>query len=165
MSAVKRGAKPIPLKSIVDDALKLAKRDGIEVKHVVCIDNPHGGPKEKVPWVPERDQWWSEAVSFQAKQADVEWVGAQPSLASPTNSPPLSSGPQHSALSDPLSPASPQTPRTPSSCSTPAGPRASPRGWSTPPAATWHGPQPAPAASPAFSLSLCALSLARPPRR
>lgn len=32
MSAVKRGAKPIALKSIVDDALKLAKRDGIEAR-------------------------------------------------------------------------------------------------------------------------------------
>lgn len=33
MSAVKRGAKPIPLKSVVDDALKIAAGTGVEARN------------------------------------------------------------------------------------------------------------------------------------
>ncbi|WP_349436470.1 acetate--CoA ligase [Pararhizobium sp. A13] len=54
-----RGGKPIPLKSNTDQAIEIARRDGVEVKSVVVIRRTGG----KISWFSERDIWYHQAVA------------------------------------------------------------------------------------------------------
>lgn len=80
MAGVKRGAKPIPLKSTVDAALAFVARDGVEMPKVVCLDNDGALAREKVPMAAGRDVWWADAIRTQAKSAECEWVDAEDPL-------------------------------------------------------------------------------------
>jgi acetyl-CoA synthetase len=80
MTAVMRGAKPIGLKNIVDDALKLAAKEGYQAPTVVVVDNPVAAKRESVAMTAGRDVWWHDSIPRQAKEAAVEWVDAEDPL-------------------------------------------------------------------------------------
>lgn len=79
-TAVRRGAKPIPLKPVVDAALKIAEKAGVSVPVVLVVDNPDAphveGDKPRA-WVPGRDVWWHDVVPSQPTTCPVAWVDAE----------------------------------------------------------------------------------------
>ncbi|BDA44920.1 Acetyl-coenzyme A synthetase [Coccomyxa sp. Obi] len=79
-SAVKRGAKPINLKAIVDDALKKVAAQNHSVKTVLVYDHKLAAQRESVPFVEGRDVWWQDAVAEHSTQCDIEWMGAEDPL-------------------------------------------------------------------------------------
>ncbi|KAK9908384.1 hypothetical protein WJX75_007079 [Coccomyxa subellipsoidea] len=79
-SAVKRGAKPINLKAIVDDALKKVETQDHSVKTVLVFDHKLAAQRESVPFVEGRDVWWQDAVAQHPTQCDIEWMGAEEPL-------------------------------------------------------------------------------------
>ena len=80
-AAVRRGAKPIPLKSVVDAACaKCAADGGHAVASVLVLDKPEAMPRSAVPMQAGRDAWWDEAMVGQSADAAVEWVGAEDPL-------------------------------------------------------------------------------------
>lgn len=54
-----RGGKTVPLKSNTDQAIEIARRDGVEVKSVVVVRRTGG----KISWFSERDIWYHQAVA------------------------------------------------------------------------------------------------------
>jgi acetyl-CoA synthetase len=80
-TAVKRGAKPIGLKSVVDAGLQLAQQQtGVTVPVVLVIDNPAAMPGDEAPFTPGRDVWWHDVQGRQAGSAPVTWVDAEDPL-------------------------------------------------------------------------------------
>ena len=80
-SAVRRGAKPIPLKSVVDAAVAKCAR-GAEphrVERVLVLDKPEAAARADVAFDAGRDEWWQDALAAQPAEdsAPVEWVGAE----------------------------------------------------------------------------------------
>ena len=85
-SAVRRGAKPIPLKTVVDAAVaKCAKGEGPErhrVERVLVLDKPEAAARSEIPMVSEgerKDEWWQDAIAQQPADdtAPIEWVEAE----------------------------------------------------------------------------------------
>lgn len=83
-AAVRRGAKPIPLKSVVDSAIKkLATMDegkGHAIERVLVLDKPEAAARADVPFAEGRDAWWHDALSGQPadpSSCPVEWVDAE----------------------------------------------------------------------------------------
>ena len=76
-SAVKRGAKPIPLKSVVDAALVAAAKEGVTVPRVLVAGNEAALSRAATPWTQGRDEWWDEAVGGLPQTAPVAWVDAE----------------------------------------------------------------------------------------
>lgn len=66
-----RGGKALPLKAIVDDALKLGGCDTI--KDVIVYQRTGG----KVAWDAARDKWMHELVAKESAECEPEWVGAE----------------------------------------------------------------------------------------
>ncbi len=66
-----RGGKPLPLKAIVDEALKLGGCDTI--KSVVVYQRTGGN----VAWNPSLDKWLHELTASQPETCEPEWVGAE----------------------------------------------------------------------------------------
>jgi len=54
-----RGGKTVPLKSNTDQAIEIARRDGVEVKSVVVVRRTGG----KISWFSERDIWYHQAAA------------------------------------------------------------------------------------------------------
>ncbi|MBW9065503.1 acetate--CoA ligase [Rhizobium herbae] len=54
-----RGGRTIPLKANTDQAIDIAKRDGVEVKSVLVVRRTAG----KIHWFAERDIWYHQAVA------------------------------------------------------------------------------------------------------
>jgi len=79
-NSVKRGAKLIALKNIVDEALELCKEENYEVKHVLCYNNTYASSKEETAMVEGRDVWWQDAVAPQSTECDVVWMDAEAPL-------------------------------------------------------------------------------------
>ena len=82
-SAVRRGAKPIPLKTVVDAAVaKCAKgAEPHRVERVLVLDKPEAAARADIPMATEgdRDQWWQDALAQQPADdsAPIEWVEAE----------------------------------------------------------------------------------------
>lgn len=79
-TAVRRGAKPIPLKAVVDAALALAAEKGVTVPVVLVAANESAGPGAGAGSAlssPGRDVWWHDAVPRQATACPVAWVDAE----------------------------------------------------------------------------------------
>jgi acetyl-CoA synthetase len=66
-----RGGKPLPLKTIVDEALGMG---GCEAVRKVIVYRRTGG---KVPFAAPRDLWLHELVAAQSDSCVPEWVGAE----------------------------------------------------------------------------------------
>jgi acetyl-CoA synthetase len=79
-SAVKRGPKAIPLKTIVDDALDLTAKEGVNPEHVVVYDHKIAMPRSEVPFKEGRDKWWQDSISDQPAECEVEWMDAEAPL-------------------------------------------------------------------------------------
>jgi acetyl-CoA synthetase len=80
VTAVKRGAKPIGLKPIVDEALKQAAAAGVTVPVVLVAENPGAQANADAAWTPGRDVWWSSVVPQQATTCPVAWMDAEAPL-------------------------------------------------------------------------------------
>jgi acetyl-CoA synthetase len=80
VTAVKRGAKPISLKPIVDEALAAALAAGVSVPVCLVADNPGAMAAKDAPWTAGRDVWWHDVVPQQPTSAPVEWVDAEDPL-------------------------------------------------------------------------------------
>jgi len=76
-TAVRRGNKPIALKSIVDAALQSAATDGSAVPTVLVADNPSAMAAQEAPWTPGRDVWWHSVVPQQPESCPCAWVDAE----------------------------------------------------------------------------------------
>ena len=76
-SAVMRGPKPVGLKSIADEGLRLAGERGHSVPHVLVFQNDDAGRWEDVGMEAARDVFWQDAIPAQPPQAEVEWVEAE----------------------------------------------------------------------------------------
>ncbi|KAL6774217.1 ACS1 [Auxenochlorella protothecoides x Auxenochlorella symbiontica] len=74
-SGVKRGAKPIELKKIVDEALALPGTDSVTT--VLVYDHSIALPRDKVAFTEGRDVWWQDVVPGQSTEAPIEWVDAE----------------------------------------------------------------------------------------
>jgi len=79
-TAVKRGAKPILLKPIVDEALAAALKAGVAVPVCLVAENPGAQPNADAKWTAGRDVWWADVVPQQKKSAPVTWVDAEDPL-------------------------------------------------------------------------------------
>ncbi|MBB5457320.1 acetyl-CoA synthetase [Paraburkholderia sp. Cpub6] len=66
-----RGGKNLPLKSVVDEALKMAGTGGI---HTVIVYRRTGG---SILWDEPRDCWLHELEAAQPDTCEPEWVGAE----------------------------------------------------------------------------------------
>jgi len=81
-SAVRRGAKPIPLKAVVDAAVAKCAKSASEphrVERVLVLDKPEAAARADVPFDAGRDEWWQDALALQPADdsAPIEWVGAE----------------------------------------------------------------------------------------
>lgn len=81
-SAVRRGAKPIPLKAVVDAAVAKCAKSASEphrVERVLVLDKPEAAARADVPFDAGRDEWWQDALARQPTDdtAPIEWVGAE----------------------------------------------------------------------------------------
>lgn len=79
-NAVRRGAKIVNLKEIVDNALEESSRNGVSVGVCLTYANKSVLNKEKTPWKKGRDVWWQETVSSYPTACEVEWVDAEDPL-------------------------------------------------------------------------------------
>lgn len=79
-NAVRRGAKIVNLKEIVDDALEESSRNGVSVGVCLTYANESVLNKEKTPWKKGRDVWWQETVPNYPTACEVEWVDAEDPL-------------------------------------------------------------------------------------
>jgi len=80
MTAVKRGAKPIALKSVVDAALATAAKEGVSVPVVLVAENEAAAPRSEAGLTPGRDVWWHDVVPGQAATAPCAWMDAEAPL-------------------------------------------------------------------------------------
>jgi len=76
-SAVMRGAKSIPLKSIVDKAIDLST---FKPDHVLVYDNKVAGDRTDCPLVEGRDSWWQDEIKTMKTDCAVEWMDAEDPL-------------------------------------------------------------------------------------
>lgn len=79
-SAVKRGAKLIKLKEIVNQALERCEEKGFSVDTVVTYDHVAATQREDTDMVENRDVWWQDKIDNQPKTCQVEWVDAEDPL-------------------------------------------------------------------------------------
>ncbi|CAL5229885.1 g13299 [Coccomyxa viridis] len=79
-SAVKRGAKPIDLKGIVDTAVKRVQAQGHSIKTVLVFDHVLAAKRENVAFTEGLDVWWQDVVPRQPTDCPVEWMGAEEPL-------------------------------------------------------------------------------------
>ncbi len=71
-----RGGKPIPLKSNVDSAVKIAENKGGSVKSVLVVQRTKGD----IDWVDGRDIWYHEAVADVSDDCPPEEMNAEDPL-------------------------------------------------------------------------------------
>lgn len=81
-AAVRRGAKPIPLKAVVDSAIEkcAAMPGGHGIERVLVLDKPEAAARGDVPFVTGRDEWWHDALASQSgdpSSSPVAWVDAE----------------------------------------------------------------------------------------
>lgn len=80
-SAVKRGARALNLKEIVDRALDIcAQRDGFHINVCVVYDNSRAAPRHEASFKEGRDVWWQDVIGRCPKEAPVEWLEAEDPL-------------------------------------------------------------------------------------
>ncbi|XP_057541817.1 acetyl-coenzyme A synthetase, chloroplastic/glyoxysomal-like [Amaranthus tricolor] len=79
-NAVKRGAKVIGLKAIVDAALAESDTEGVSVDVCLTYENQSALKKENTKWKEGRDIWWQDVVPKYPSTCDVEWVDAEDPL-------------------------------------------------------------------------------------
>ncbi|WMV37110.1 hypothetical protein MTR67_030495 [Solanum verrucosum] len=79
-SAVKRGAKTIFLKDIVDDALTQSAQNSVKIDVCLTFENESALQKQMTKWVEGRDIWWQDVVPKYPVTCDVEWVDAEDPL-------------------------------------------------------------------------------------
>ncbi|XP_057530829.1 acetyl-coenzyme A synthetase, chloroplastic/glyoxysomal [Amaranthus tricolor] len=79
-NAVKRGAKVIGLKDIVDAAIVQSAKDGVSVDVCLTYENQSAMKRENTKWTEGRDIWWQDVVPKYPCTCDVEWVDAEDPL-------------------------------------------------------------------------------------
>jgi acetyl-CoA synthetase len=79
-TSVRRGAKPIGLKAVMDAALALAATSGVQPPTVLVAENEGAQPSAQAPFTPGRDEWWSDVVSGQPTSSPVAWMDAEDPL-------------------------------------------------------------------------------------
>uniref|UniRef100_A0A803LR80 Acetyl-coenzyme A synthetase n=1 Tax=Chenopodium quinoa TaxID=63459 RepID=A0A803LR80_CHEQI len=79
-NAVKRGAKVIGLKDIVDAALAESTKNGVSVDVCLTYENKLAVSRENTKWTEGRDIWWQDVVPKYPSTCDVEWVDAEDPL-------------------------------------------------------------------------------------
>ena len=74
-----RGAKPIDLKKNADDAMKIAAKQGVNVK--TCIVTRRVGP-ETIPVTMQegRDHWWHDVMKDASPDCEPEWMDSEDPL-------------------------------------------------------------------------------------
>jgi len=78
-----RGPKPIQLKSIADNAVEVAEKNGFTVGKVVCVKRLGGtkyADQAKHAWKEGRDVSWSDFVTDAAKTCECEWMDSEAPL-------------------------------------------------------------------------------------
>lgn len=78
--AVMRGAKPVQLKSIADNACQIAEKGGFKVERVVCVGRLKGTTLEKEAkhdWMDGRDVWLNDFIGSQPEICECEWVDSE----------------------------------------------------------------------------------------
>jgi acetyl-CoA synthetase len=68
------------LQTIVDDALDITAKEGVNPEHVVVFDHTLAMKKSEVPFKEGRDKWWQENINSQPADCEVEWVDAEAPL-------------------------------------------------------------------------------------
>ncbi|KAF9669426.1 hypothetical protein SADUNF_Sadunf14G0106400 [Salix dunnii] len=79
-NAVKRGAKVIHLKDIVDTALAESAKNGISVDVCLTYENQIALKREGTKWKEGKDVWWQDLVPKYPTTCEVEWVDAEDPL-------------------------------------------------------------------------------------
>ncbi|KAJ8434954.1 hypothetical protein Cgig2_025990 [Carnegiea gigantea] len=79
-NAVRRGAKVIGLKDIVDAALLESAKNGASVDICLTYENKSAMTRESTNWKERRDIWWQDVVPKYPATCDVEWVDAEDPL-------------------------------------------------------------------------------------
>jgi acetyl-CoA synthetase len=79
-SGVRRGAKVIKLKEIVDEALERVLSEGFAVGTCLTYANDSAIQREDTAWQKGRDIWWQDVVPKYPKDCAVEWVDAEDTL-------------------------------------------------------------------------------------
>ncbi|XP_011033712.1 PREDICTED: acetyl-coenzyme A synthetase, chloroplastic/glyoxysomal isoform X2 [Populus euphratica] len=79
-NAVKRGAKAIHLKDIVDAAFAESAKNGISVDVCLTYENQNAMKREGTKWQEGRDVWWQDFVPKYPTTCEVEWVDAEDPL-------------------------------------------------------------------------------------
>lgn len=79
-NAVRRGAKEIHLKAIVDNALAESANNGIAIDLCLVYENQSTMQKEDTKWKDGRDISWQEVVPQFPTKCPVEWVDAEDPL-------------------------------------------------------------------------------------
>jgi acetyl-CoA synthetase len=76
----KRGAKPISLKPIVDEALEICSKQGLNIEHCLVFDHALAFDKSSISMKQGRDTWWHESVMCQPKTSPIEWMDSEDPL-------------------------------------------------------------------------------------
>ncbi|GLC60387.1 hypothetical protein PLESTB_001606800 [Pleodorina starrii] len=76
-SGVMRGTKPVLLKTIVDDAVKLAAKQGQPTTSVLCLEVATALRASVTPWNPSIDIWWHDAIPKQSTVFPPTWLDAE----------------------------------------------------------------------------------------
>jgi len=79
-NAVRRGAKVIYLKEIVDAALVESAKNGVSVGVCLTYANEFALNKENTPWKKGRDIWWQDTIPKYMTECEVEWLDAEDPL-------------------------------------------------------------------------------------
>lgn len=79
-NAVRRGAKTIHLKEIVDNALVESTENGVPVDLRLIYENKSAMERETTKWQEGRDIWWQDVVPQYPTKCSVEWVDAEDPL-------------------------------------------------------------------------------------
>lgn len=79
-NAVRRGAKVINLKEIVDAALVESSKCGVSVGVCLTYANEFALNKENTPWKKGRDIWWQDTIPKYMTECEVEWLDAEDPL-------------------------------------------------------------------------------------
>ncbi|MDY0061753.1 MAG: acetate--CoA ligase [Myxococcota bacterium] len=75
-----RGAKPVPVKTNADQAMKLAEDRGVTVKTCVVYQRVGAGRGIEVPMVEGRDHWWHDLMADAAPECAPEPMDAEDTL-------------------------------------------------------------------------------------
>ena len=73
-----RGAKPVPLKTNADEAIKLAAKEGVLVK--TCIVSQRVGDKMPTEMQAGRDTWWHDEMKNASPDCEAESMSAEDPL-------------------------------------------------------------------------------------